>query len=335
MSRFVADLFEGFVLDHAEKLRLERQGQVPDLVKKYRTLVGGLESTLAVAHGVGKCALYVAEEFAFKESFRQGGAIHPDERTVDAIAFQVQLLGEQFLPYPAFPEYQHRGIGFCDAFHDVELFEDDRAPGYHGVVAAVRDDLVLEYDDLVARSLQEAGVLVGNRRLVCEHLEHFEVFLTETEFLALVQYFDDTDALVPDAHRYGEHVLGLVTGGLLDRRAEAGIVRYVVDNEALVVFRNPAGYALVHLDDEFFRLESFRAEGDFEAERFFAGINEKKGGSLPLYKTHCRFEYMNQQYVYVGIIGIDEGVDLDEGIEFICINSIGQFHQHRSSKSDI
>src|SRR5579863_6998135 len=73
-----------FVTTHALKLLLLKQSQqfwlcrqrhVADFVQKQRSLVGLLELADASAVSTGEGSLLVPEQFAFEQSFRNGGAI--------------------------------------------------------------------------------------------------------------------------------------------------------------------------------------------------------------------------------------------------------------------
>ena len=75
-----ADALEGHFLEHAQQLGLNLEVDVADLVQEERAAVGLLEPPDAVAVGPGERTLDVAEQLAFEQALRQGGAVELDER---------------------------------------------------------------------------------------------------------------------------------------------------------------------------------------------------------------------------------------------------------------
>ena len=55
-------------LKHAQQFGLLAQGNVGDLIKEKRAVVGQLESADAIGAGVGECAFHVAEDLAFERA---------------------------------------------------------------------------------------------------------------------------------------------------------------------------------------------------------------------------------------------------------------------------
>jgi len=101
---------EGLVdalLEHAQELDLERQGQLPHFVEKKRASGRQGEPALAGGLGVGKRPLGVAEEFRFEEFARYGAAVDRHERTVLAGTQIVDGPGEEFLAGAGFAKEQH------------------------------------------------------------------------------------------------------------------------------------------------------------------------------------------------------------------------------------
>ena len=54
-------------LEHAQQLRLHVQFEIADLIQQQRAGVGQLEFPLSLSGRAGKCALLVAEQFAFNK----------------------------------------------------------------------------------------------------------------------------------------------------------------------------------------------------------------------------------------------------------------------------
>ena len=76
-----SDAFELALLQHAQQLDLDVQGDVSDLVEKQRPAVGQFESPGTARDGSGERSLFVTEQLGFQHPLRQGGAVHLDERS--------------------------------------------------------------------------------------------------------------------------------------------------------------------------------------------------------------------------------------------------------------
>ena len=73
-----AQPFKLAILDHAEQFRLQFQRQFPDLIQKKGGAVGHFKSPQLPGMSTGESTFLVAEQLAFDEIGRQGGAIHLD-----------------------------------------------------------------------------------------------------------------------------------------------------------------------------------------------------------------------------------------------------------------
>ena len=98
-----------FSCKHAQQLGLHLQADVADLVEEQRAAVGQLEAADLVAVGAGERALDVAEQLAFQQARRQGGAVDLDERLAGPRAVVVDAPGQQFLAGAALAAEQHGG----------------------------------------------------------------------------------------------------------------------------------------------------------------------------------------------------------------------------------
>ena len=74
----VADAVVGAVLKKLKRLGLEAHIELGDFVEEERAVVGQFDETRFGGIGVGEGALFVAEEFAFEERARDGGAVDLD-----------------------------------------------------------------------------------------------------------------------------------------------------------------------------------------------------------------------------------------------------------------
>ena len=70
------------LLEDAQQLGLQGQGQLADLVEEDGAAVRLFEAAHPGHHRAGEGAFLVTEQFALQQVFRQGGAVHLDERPV-------------------------------------------------------------------------------------------------------------------------------------------------------------------------------------------------------------------------------------------------------------
>ena len=119
-----AAFFEG-----PQQLGLQHQRQLADFVEKEGAAVGVEEQALVVLAGTGEGALGVAEEFAFDQLGRDGGAVDRHEGALGAQAHLVQGAGRDFLADAGFAEDQHRGRQRGDAADQcAEVLDGGGAP---------------------------------------------------------------------------------------------------------------------------------------------------------------------------------------------------------------
>ena len=65
-----ADAADGPLLQNAQQLDLHRETRLSDFVQENRALIRNLKQSLLVRRGAGKRAAHIAEQFAFKQTFR-------------------------------------------------------------------------------------------------------------------------------------------------------------------------------------------------------------------------------------------------------------------------
>src|SRR5262249_40861584 len=70
-----ADASEAAVFEEAKQLGLERFAHVCDFIEKNGAAVGFFDTAGFLFQCAGESASFVSEEFAFEQSFRNGGAI--------------------------------------------------------------------------------------------------------------------------------------------------------------------------------------------------------------------------------------------------------------------
>ena len=116
MNRGVApDALELLFLQQPQQFRLRARRHIAHLVHEDRAAVGLLEFADAPPVGARESAALVAEQFAFQQRFRDGGAVDRQERGLAAAAVLVDRPGHQFLAGPALAEDQHGHVLRGDA----------------------------------------------------------------------------------------------------------------------------------------------------------------------------------------------------------------------------
>lgn len=98
----VSHSLEFLFLEDPQEAQLHPRRNVADLVEEKGAPVGLLKPPDPVAHGTGKGAFHMSEELTFQEVFRQGRAVHLDQRPMASPAYIVQRLGDELFSCPAF-----------------------------------------------------------------------------------------------------------------------------------------------------------------------------------------------------------------------------------------
>jgi hypothetical protein len=154
-----ADALERPLLKHAQQLGLGPERHVADLIEEHRPPIGLLEPANPPRARPGERSLLVAEEFAFKESLRDGDAVHHDHGLAGALAVLVDGARDELLARPGLAMDEDRGVrlghatyGLVDPLHRL-------APADHRVAAGLR-----RVGGERHRSLHEARALEGVRK---------------------------------------------------------------------------------------------------------------------------------------------------------------------------
>ena len=92
-----ADGHEGMAFENAEQLGLAFEGHLADFVEEQHAAVGLLEKADMVAIGAGEGAGFVAEELAFHQLVRDGGAVDAKHRSIGAGAGFMNARGRRAL----------------------------------------------------------------------------------------------------------------------------------------------------------------------------------------------------------------------------------------------
>ena len=106
-----ADRLHRLFLQDAQHLGLRLQAHVADLVEEDRAAVGDLELAAPIGDGAGERAAHVAEQLAFDQLFRNGGAVDLDEGRAPAPAQRVDRPRDQLFAGAVFAVNQHAAVG--------------------------------------------------------------------------------------------------------------------------------------------------------------------------------------------------------------------------------
>src|SRR5262249_44951271 len=92
-----ADRLEPLAVKHAEQLHLRVEGQLAHLVQKDGAAVGELEAADSLLDRASEGAFDVSEQLALDKPWRDGAAVHLDQRPVASSAAAVHGPREQLL----------------------------------------------------------------------------------------------------------------------------------------------------------------------------------------------------------------------------------------------
>ena len=98
------------LLQHAEELGLQAQGELADFIEKDRSPVGRAKHAQHGLLGARECAANVAEELAFEKTLADARAIDRDKRPVGTLALGKKPPGNQLLPRAAFAFNQNAAV---------------------------------------------------------------------------------------------------------------------------------------------------------------------------------------------------------------------------------
>ena len=119
------------VLEHTQELDLHGRAHFVDLVQKDGAPVGGLEEPGARLGRAGERPLYVTEQLAFQQLFRDGAAVDRNKGGRGTLAAVMDRTGDELLACAAFPQNEHGSRGcrrlfdLCEHVADGRRFSDD------------------------------------------------------------------------------------------------------------------------------------------------------------------------------------------------------------------
>src|SRR5262245_53925970 len=70
------------MIQDTQQFRLNRQGDIRQLIEKHRSAIGEGEQSRSVFRGAGECAFDMAEQLAFHQTGTQGGNVNRQEWSI-------------------------------------------------------------------------------------------------------------------------------------------------------------------------------------------------------------------------------------------------------------
>ena len=136
-------------LQHAQNPGLGRQRHVADFVQKNRALVALLKLPDALGGGARERPLFVPEQLAFQQIFRDRRAVDRQERQLAAAAVMVNRSGDQFFSRAAFTGDQGGRVGGGQLADQLENILHRVAAAHDAQVVVLRFKQRLIRDDLL------------------------------------------------------------------------------------------------------------------------------------------------------------------------------------------
>ena len=132
-----AKALDAAFLQNAEKLGLQGEAQVANLVEKKSAAFGSLEAAATCDQRAGKGTALVAEELVFDQGFRDAGTEKGDKGTFSTSAFAVDGPGEQLLAGACLTGNQDGDITGGDFLGQLEDLLHTEGGAQHAVHASL------------------------------------------------------------------------------------------------------------------------------------------------------------------------------------------------------
>ena len=110
-------------MKNPQKLHLQAERQLANLIEKQGSARGFLEQPFAVAVGVGKGPLAVSKQLRFQQTVGNGAAVDGDESVGSAGRNAVDSARDQLLTRARLSPDQHRGLELGDLAYSTKQVE--------------------------------------------------------------------------------------------------------------------------------------------------------------------------------------------------------------------
>src|SRR5258706_460207 len=161
-----AQTLEPSFLQDTKNFGLQLERKVANLVQEQGTSVSPLEPSNTARDRPRVCAALVTEQFAFKQTRRNGGAIHFHKWAVRSAAALMNGFPNQFLARSRFPLDQHRGVGRGHDPHHVEYAPESGAVTDNAGQSAAAELVAVERE-IRRRRILERCVMVYRKLFTC------------------------------------------------------------------------------------------------------------------------------------------------------------------------
>jgi hypothetical protein len=153
---------ELLLLQRAEKVGLQLQGQIADLVEKESTPIREVESPLGLRASARESASFVAEEFALEQGPGNSRAVQDYERSLPSRTLVVNGMGDDFFARAGFVLNQGYRIGIGYHTNQVQDFLKREASS-HNLDCARAARFPIHRNPLSIRYLPLASLVIHSR----------------------------------------------------------------------------------------------------------------------------------------------------------------------------
>jgi hypothetical protein len=108
---FSAEPLKLLILQHLQKLRLQFEIHVANLIKEYGSLIAQFKHAQLLLESAGECPALIPKQLAFDQFGGQRGTVHFQELLLSARRVSMKLPGQYFLTHAGFAKDQRRSIG--------------------------------------------------------------------------------------------------------------------------------------------------------------------------------------------------------------------------------
>jgi len=112
-----ANALDDAFLQEAQELRLQRQGQIADLVQKQRAFISRFDLAQGLLYRTGKSALLISKQLAFEQRIGNGRTVYCDKTFLRPGRSRMQGSRKHFFPSTTLTEKCDRRVRSRDFFN--------------------------------------------------------------------------------------------------------------------------------------------------------------------------------------------------------------------------
>src|SRR6267154_2989488 len=151
--------------------------------------MGEFQSTDLLGDGAGERPFFMAEQFAFEQTGRNGSTVEFDKRAVLTLAVVVNSARHQLLARPRVAQQQHGRIAGCDRLHQFQNLHQGWTVSNNVIKIQLAANLFFEIELFLCQFVFEFRDLAvgerifnGQRDLACYLRKKFRIVLAERIF---------------------------------------------------------------------------------------------------------------------------------------------------------